>query len=277
MSASAIIATLVLLSFALCSFALPPSPPTDADCLLASPKAPNPFQGQCGQYNASRAPTSRGRIVGGDDAYRGQFPWQAYSPNPGCGAIVIDEWHVVTAAHCIEGIDDMIGLPVVVGHVYLKTGKDALNFSRSETHECTAQVRKIKHVQAHPCYCDYYERSCGRASSPFPGNLFESLQNDIAVITLDASLTFNEFVQPICLPQQNEEFHNETMAIVSGFGDSKGPPPENLLYVAKPVVSNKECASLIPPIFGIVTDDMLCAGYLEGGKILAKGIQGVRS
>lgn len=46
---------------------------------------------------------SKARIVGGQDAERGQFPYQislSYFGSHVCGGILIDERHCLTAGHC---------------------------------------------------------------------------------------------------------------------------------------------------------------------------------
>ena len=47
------------------------------------------------------------RIVGGDNAVKHSIPWQAALTSRGsnfifCGGTVIDETHIMTAAHCTE-------------------------------------------------------------------------------------------------------------------------------------------------------------------------------
>ena len=91
--------SLLLFSFLSSISTTRPPAPSEDDCQRTLPEAPNPFVGQCGRYNVSRA-FSRRRIVGGVDAARGTFPWQA--DLNGCGGAVVDELHVVTAGHCVQ-------------------------------------------------------------------------------------------------------------------------------------------------------------------------------
>ena len=45
------------------------------------------------------------RIIGGTPATPGDFPWQVMMLRGGrfaCGGTIIDEFHVVTAAHCLD-------------------------------------------------------------------------------------------------------------------------------------------------------------------------------
>ena len=69
----------------------------------------------------------------------------------GCGGTIIDPWHVVTAGHCIPGME---GQTVVAGASYRKS-REVTN----STEECTIQRRRVKYVQPHPCYCDEYVSS----------------------------------------------------------------------------------------------------------------------
>lgn len=51
--------------------------------------------------------------------------------------------------------------------------------------------------------------------SAFDKNTFE---NDLAVIKLTDSIKFNEFIQPICLPDAPLVVSNETPCYISGWG-----------------------------------------------------------
>merc|ERR1712165_472452 len=55
-----------------------------------------------------RMPGIHSKIVGGTDAYHGEFPyqasWQSSSHFNSCGGSILNENHVLTAAHCCEGV-----------------------------------------------------------------------------------------------------------------------------------------------------------------------------
>ncbi|KAG0410075.1 hypothetical protein HPB47_012814 [Ixodes persulcatus] len=58
---------------------------------------------QCGRPAVEPALDSGDRLVGGQAALPGSWPWQAFLPVlPGyhCGGALIDDRHVITAAHC---------------------------------------------------------------------------------------------------------------------------------------------------------------------------------
>ena len=45
------------------------------------------------------------RIIGGHASTPGQYPWVAMLATSGsvqCGAIIVDEYHVLTAGHCLD-------------------------------------------------------------------------------------------------------------------------------------------------------------------------------
>ncbi|KAL9982381.1 hypothetical protein ACROYT_G004414 [Oculina patagonica] len=88
------------------------NPPTTAPPVVTTPAPPPPpttsggvssSGGNCGSKPVSS------RIVGGDQAQKDSWPWQAVLASPGgsqfCGGSLIHEQWVVTASHCVEGSD----------------------------------------------------------------------------------------------------------------------------------------------------------------------------
>ena len=55
----------------------------------------------------TRHPEERSnRIVGGEDAVRGAWPWYAqlkFNGSHSCGGTLVDNKFIVTAAHCVQG------------------------------------------------------------------------------------------------------------------------------------------------------------------------------
>lgn len=52
------------------------------------------------------APAGKPRIIGGRDADEHEHPWQAslqYNGGHICGASIISEYYLITAAHCVDG------------------------------------------------------------------------------------------------------------------------------------------------------------------------------
>ena len=63
----------------------------------------NQLDRYCGRRQTSRGRTG-GLVVGGSLAEDGEVPWMAslvFTGRHHCGGVIIDQQHVVTAAHCI--------------------------------------------------------------------------------------------------------------------------------------------------------------------------------
>ena len=101
--------------------------------------------------------------MGGSVAEEGSVPWQASLAVSGdnifCGASLVTDRHLVTAAHCLGGVDQStLGVVDILANEYnTADNKKPLR-------------RKIKKVVIHPQFNQ------------------ETLKNDIAVITLRKSL-----------------------------------------------------------------------------------------
>ncbi|XP_025768861.1 transmembrane protease serine 3 [Puma concolor] len=122
--------------------------------------------------------------------------------------------------------------------------------------------------------------------SPAPSHLVEKiiyhsrykpkrLGNDIALMKLAGPLTFNEMIQPVCLPNSEEQFPDGKMCWTSGWGATEdgGDASPVLNHAAVPLLSNKICNHR-DVYGGIVSPSMLCAGYLKGGVDSCQGDSG---
>lgn len=88
--------------------------------------------------------------------------------------------------------------------------------------------------------------------------------HDIALIQLDAPVSFKPHIIPICLPESGVSFQNQD-ALVSGWGmtrNSQGMHFGKLQNVRVKVVSNAECAAWMQPNSPelVITEAHLCAG-----------------
>ncbi|KAK1788641.1 hypothetical protein P4O66_002464 [Electrophorus voltai] len=101
------------------------------------------------------------------------------------------------------------------------------------------------------------------------------LDYDIALLKLVEPLTFNGFIEPICLPNFGEEFEDGMMCWISGWGATKdgGEASMSLHSAQVPLISAKVCSQ--PEVYqGYISPGMICAGYLEGGTDSCQGDSG---
>merc|ERR1719447_1947770 len=136
--------------------------------------------------NPRSTPLSRGggRIVGGEDAYYGEFPHQIALLR---GGSIVSKNMVVTAAHCCDG-QSASRLGVAVGsHKLHSTDSDQENI-------------QVARVIQHEDYDSW------------------TINNDICLLELETSVTMGSHVAAIPLPSANEEYSEGTMCTVTGWG-----------------------------------------------------------
>uniref|UniRef100_A0A8C7LT21 trypsin n=1 Tax=Oncorhynchus mykiss TaxID=8022 RepID=A0A8C7LT21_ONCMY len=181
------------------------------------------------------------RIVGGYECEAHSQPWQA-SLNIGyhfCGGALINDQWIISAAHC--WMNPWSQLAILGDHHIWE-------------HEGTEQYMSVDAIYWHQSY-DY-----------------QTLDHDIMLLKLAHPVTLNKFVKPIALPTACPKAGD--MCVVSGWGNIYTDSvfnPFNLQCVDIPILSKKACDESYP---GQITDTMVCAGYLEGGKDACQGDSG---
>jgi len=200
-------------------------------------------------------------IVGGVTALRGAYPYQVSFEYEDwmwgerqhiCGATVVSNKWVITAAHCIIAGPRASSYKVVVG-------RHSLKHMDRETRR-----HNVKRVIVHPKWV---------------GDYSNEMSNDMALIELSTPMSFNEFVQPACLPDAvssnpSSLYEPGTMVLISGWGemDPKKPTQEEpgraptiLRAASVPQISWDTCKNANSIYKEMVTETMTCAGYMEGG------------
>ncbi|XP_028521723.1 trypsin-1-like [Apis cerana] len=207
-------------------------------------------------YRGFRIPLFDTRIVGGNEARQGQYPWQVslqwgwlfgYSHFCG-GAILSDQW-IVTAGHCVLAVPSY-------GDFIVKAGKHDLKLVES-TEQSIAVERTFVH-----------EKYTGDVA-PY----------DIALLKLAKPLKLGSVVQPINLPSapSNTPTGNVTL---TGWGSTSrtNTPimPNKLQTVDLPLINLTSCKQAIEKLTGPspLHETNICTGPLTGGFSACSGDSG---
>ncbi|KAL6422449.1 hypothetical protein ACFW04_010628 [Cataglyphis niger] len=194
---------------------------------------------ECGLLNQEN------RIVGGRPTLPYRYPWIArlvYDGRFHCGASLLNNDYVITAAHCVRRFMWFM-IKVTFG----------------EHDRCLEKPTETRYV---------VRVMTGDFS-------FLNFDNDIALLRLNERVPLSDTIRPICLPSLLDNEYIGINAIASGWGTLKedGKPSCLLQEVEVPVMSLQECrnTSYSPRM---ISDNMLCAGYLEGKKDSCQGDSG---
>ncbi|XP_042726189.1 prothrombin [Lagopus leucura] len=191
-----------------------------------------------------------GRVVHGNDAEVGSSPWQVmlYKKSPQellCGASLISNSWVLTAAHCL--LYPPWEKNLTTNDILVRIGKHF----RAKYEKNKEKIVLLDKIIIHPKY-----------------NWKENMDRDIALLHLKRPVIFSDYIHPVCLP--TKELVQRLMLAgfkgrVTGWGNLKetwATTPENLPTVLQqlnlPIVDQNTCKASTRVK---VTDNMFCAGY----------------
>ncbi|XP_043952942.1 tryptase beta-2-like [Gambusia affinis] len=179
------------------------------------------FKGGDSQPACARPPINS-RIIGGQDAPPGRWPWHVTFVAskfgfPFCqGSLITDEW-VLTAAQCLTIFPDVVLLVGV-------TNQPGIIVTRT-----------IANVHCHQNYTFY-------------GG------NDICLVKLSAPVNFTDYIRPVCLAAENSTFYDGTSSWVTGLSYNGS---YSFQEVNVSVLGNKKCNCVYNFNFPI-TEDRMC-------------------
>ncbi|XP_043937309.1 chymotrypsinogen A-like [Protopterus annectens] len=184
----------------------------------------------CGIQAIKPVITGYARIVNGEEAVSGSWPWQVslqdWTGWHFCGGSLINEQWVVTAAHC----------SVTTSHRVVLAEHDRCSSAEA------IQTMSISRVFRHPNYNSY------------------TINNDITLLKLSSKVSFNNRISPVCLPASSDNFPGGMLCVTSGWGltnPSASNTPCQLQQTALPLLTNTQCKTY----WGTnITDLMICAG-----------------
>ncbi|KAH0566767.1 venom serine protease-like [Cotesia glomerata] len=176
---------------------------------------------RCGWKNPTR-------IAHGNDTGVNEYPMMAdintFSSDIRCGATIINNKQVITAAHCVHNkVPRDIG--VLVGEHNLSI--------RNETK--ATQLFRAKSFIIHELYNE------------------ANLDYDIALVNIDGTITFSQLVGPVCLPfkHKRQDFEGKTVEILGWGSLGSVEMTSNILQKAEvKVISAKNCSDAYPNRIG---------------------------
>ncbi|XP_061144671.1 suppressor of tumorigenicity 14 protein homolog isoform X1 [Syngnathus typhle] len=200
--------------------------------------------------NCGTRPYKLNRIVGGQNAELGEWPWQVslhfLTYGHVCGASIISEKWLLSAAHCFVTHDP-------ANHI--EANWQTYSGMQDQYRQDDVQRRSVKRIISHP---DYNQMT---------------FDYDIALLELSEPLQLTNTIQPICLPAPSHVFPAGMSCSVTGWGANReGGQKTQLLQKASVKIINDSVCNVVTE--GQLTSRMLCSGFLAGGVDACQGDSG---
>uniref|UniRef100_A0AC11ESR7 Uncharacterized protein n=1 Tax=Ovis aries TaxID=9940 RepID=A0AC11ESR7_SHEEP len=191
------------------------------------------------------------KILGGQDSEEGKWPWQVslrVRNRHVCGASLVTERWVLTAAHCILS---RYQYTVMMGDRNLQGILSGL-------------VVPVSHVVVHPQF-----------------STSGTVKNDLALLRLRYPVNFTGVIQPICIPEKTFHVQAGTRCWVTGWGrkqEFEGPLVSEVLQeIDQYIMYYEECNGLLQMALrtdkDLVQEGVVC-GYNSIGKDSCQGDSG---
>ncbi|XP_074510127.1 suppressor of tumorigenicity 14 protein homolog [Sebastes fasciatus] len=195
-------------------------------------------------------PYKLNRIVGGQNAEMGEWPWQVslhfLTYGHVCGASIISKKWLLSAAHCFA-TDSPAN--------HIASNWQTYSGMQDQYKQDGVQLKKVKRIITHPDYNSM------------------TYDYDIALLELSEPLEFTNTIQPICLPASSHVFPAGMPCWVTGWGTLReGGRTAQVLQKAQVKIINDTVCNVVTE--GQVTSRMLCSGFLSGGVDACQGDSG---
>ncbi|XP_066591880.1 ovochymase-2-like [Prorops nasuta] len=190
---------------------------------------------ECGRKNYF---PNKPRIIGGQEVFANEFPWAVSiignNTHLICGGSIINDFYIITAAHCQSVRYKKDEIKIVVGeHNICKASSRTVVFS-------------IDKLIIHPKYNK------------------KKYFADIMLIKVNMQITFNKFVRPICLPKFDARlnvglrFGGQTVSVL-GWGYANIPGETCTLRLANLTLFNpRDCP--------VKNQGKICAGFSKASR-----------
>ncbi|CAH1286873.1 unnamed protein product [Chrysodeixis includens] len=171
------------------------------------------------------------------------FSWGTTNYWQACGGTIINNRSVLTAAHCTSG-DAPARWQTRVGSTNANSG---------------GVVHATQQIINHPSYNSW------------------TLDNDIAIIRISGTFSFNNNVRAASVAGSNYNLGDNQVVWATGWGRTavNGPSSEQLRHVQIWTVNQNVCNQRYQSIGRSITANMLCSGWLDvGGRDQCQGDSG---